>query len=106
MKEHGVMERLIKRACEIEDKTFTKQVVSLLVNYITANPANQVEMMGLIKGHDKIISLALEDKECLFYLEVFLYNCLCNQPEEYLRGYFCEDKIFSQLFTKILKEIP
>ena len=89
------MEKLLKRACEIEDKTFTKQVVSLLVNYITGNPANQVEMMKLIKGNEKIIALALDDIECTFYLEVFLYNCLCNQPEEYLRGYFSEEKNFS-----------
>ena len=34
------MEKLVKRACEIEDKIFTKQVVSLLVNYVTGNPAN------------------------------------------------------------------
>ena len=40
VKEHGVMEALVKRACQIEDKTFTKQVVSLLVNYITTNPVN------------------------------------------------------------------
>jgi hypothetical protein len=55
VKDQGVMEKLVKRACEIEDKTFTKQVVSLLVNYITGNPANQVEMLKLIKGNEKII---------------------------------------------------
>jgi hypothetical protein len=55
VKENKVMEKLLKRACEIEDKTFTKQVVSLLVNYITGNPANQVEMMKLVKGNEKII---------------------------------------------------
>jgi hypothetical protein len=78
VKEQGVMEKLLKRACEIEDKTFTKQVVSLLVNYITANPANQVEVLKLVKGNGKIIALALDEMECTFYLEVFLYNCLCN----------------------------
>jgi hypothetical protein len=55
VKDHALMEKLLKRACEIEDKTFTKQVVSLLVNYITGNPANQVEMLKLIKGNEKII---------------------------------------------------
>jgi hypothetical protein len=55
VKDQGVMEKLLKRACEIEDKIFTKQVVSLLVNYITGNPANQVEMLKLVKGNEKII---------------------------------------------------
>jgi hypothetical protein len=55
VKEQGVMEKLLKRACEIEDKTFTKQFVSLLVNYITGNPVNQVEMLKLVKGNEKII---------------------------------------------------
>ncbi len=100
------MEILIKRACEIEDKTFTIQVVSLLVNYITANPINQVAMMELVQKNVSVVALALEDNECLFYLEVFLYNALCNQQEDYLNEFFAKHNIFKQVFTKVLNDIP
>ena len=35
-----------------------------------------------------------------------MYNCLCNQPDEYLREYFSEETAFNKVFTKVLMEIP